>query len=164
MQVETNFVKQRFVALIRNTTKVIGNVLQGVSQEEATTYRDGPDGWTVTEIVCHVRDFGVIYHERAKQVLTEDNPTFPRVDQEALARERHYNDQNVQQAYAELAANYEAIAAFFEGITDEAAWDRIGQHPEQGPYTLNKILMQVGTHTTMHIEQMTRVLTQKYGK
>lgn len=163
MQVETSFVKQRFVALIRNTTKVIGNVLQGVSQEEATTYRDGPDGWTVTEIVCHVRDFGVIYHDRCKQIMSEENPTFPRYDQAALAVERHYNDQDVQTAYAELVANYEAIAAFFESVPDDA-WDRIGQHPEQGPYTLNKILMQVGTHTTVHIEQMTRVLTQKYKK
>lgn len=163
MQVEAPYVKQRFVALIRNTTLIIGHILQGVTQEEATLYRDGPEGWTVTEIVCHVRDFGPIYHDRAKQVLAEDNPTFPRYDQEALARERRYGEQDVHQAYAELAAHYEALAAFFESVPDDA-WDRIGTHPDQGPFTLSKILMQVGTHTTIHIEQMTRVLRQKYSK
>ena len=163
MQIETSYIQPRAVALIRNTTKIIGHILQGVSHEDATTYRDGPDGWTVTEIVCHIRDFGTIFHERAKRILNEDNPVLTPYDHEKMAIDNRYNEQDVHAVYAELVTIYDELAAFYESIAEDQ-WDRAGIHPEAGHFPLTKSMLQVGTHSALHIEQMTRVLTQKYAK
>jgi hypothetical protein len=163
MQVDVEFIKPRSIALIRNTTKIIGHVLQGVSQEDATTYRDGPEGWTVAEVLGHLLDFSVIFYERAQAILTQDSPVLVGYDQAQLVRDRRYNEQDIQALYAQIAANFERMAAFFEGVSDDQ-WDRAGIHPEQGHFTLTKSMLQAGTHSTVHIEQMTRVLAQRYTK
>jgi hypothetical protein len=163
MRVEVGFIKPRAIALIRNTTKTIGNVLQGVSQEDATTYRDGPDGWTVAEVLGHLLDFSAIFYERAKAIATEDTPTLTGYDQDQLVRDRRYNEQDIQALYTQIAANFERLASFYEGIADDQ-WDRAGIHPEQGHFTLTKSMLQAGTHSAVHIEQLTRVLAQKYAK
>ena len=163
MHVEIEFIKPRGIALIRNTTKTIGHILQGVSQDDATTYRDGPEGWTVAEILGHLLDFSVIFYERAKRILAEENPVLSAYDHEQLVRDRRYNEQDVQAIFAELVANFERMAVFFEAVADDQ-WDRAGVHPEQGHFTLTRSLLQAGTHNSVHIEQMTRVLAQRYIK
>jgi len=163
MQVEIEFLKPRAIALIRNTTKTIGHVLQGVSQEDATTYCDGPGGWTTAEILGHIHDFSVIFYERAVRILNEDNPILIAYDHEQMARDRRYNEQDIQAVYAQIVISFERLAAFYETVQD-GEWDRAGLHPEAGPFTLTKSMLQAGTHSALHIEQMTRVLTQKYTK
>src|SRR5687768_9905369 len=112
MHVEIGFIKPRGIALIRNTTKTIGHILQGVSQYDAITYRDGQEGWTVAEILGHLLDFSVIFYERAKRILAEENPVFSAYDHEQLVRDRRYNEQNVQAIFAELAENFERMGVF----------------------------------------------------
>jgi hypothetical protein len=163
MQVEAAFIKQRSVALIRNTTKTLGHILQGVSREDATTYRDGPDGWTITEIVCHLRDFSVIFFDRAMLIHEGGNPTLVGYDQAQLAKDRLYNEEDVHIVYAAMVPYFERLALFFESVADDE-WDRYGIHPEQGEFTLTKAMIQVGTHNAIHLEQLTRVLAQKYAK
>lgn len=163
MHVEVEFIKPRGVALIRNTTKTIGHLLQGISQDDATTYRDGPDGWTVAEILGHLLDFSVIFYERAQRILNEEMPVLEKYDQDQLVRDRRYNERDIQEIFAELTANFERMAAFFEGMADDQ-WDRAGIHPEQGHFTLTRSMLQAGTHNSTHLEQLTRVLAQKYVK
>jgi hypothetical protein len=163
MQVDIPFVKQRSIALIRNTTKSIGHVLEGVTSEEASTLRDGPDGWSVTEIVCHLRDYSVIFFDRALLIHEGKNPVIVPYDQNQLAVERKYNEEDVHVVYPAMVPYFERLALFFEGVGDDE-WDRAGQHPEQGNFTLTKAMIQVGTHNAVHLEQLTRVLAQRTAK
>ncbi len=163
MQLEPSYLMPRAVALIRNTTKTIGHILQGVSRADATTYRDGTEGWTVTEIVCHLRDFGTIFHDRAKRILSEDTPVLAPYDHEQMVIDGRCNEQDVEVVYADLVRIYDDLAGFYESIADDQ-WDRAGIHPDAGHFPLTKSMLQVGTHNALHIEQMTRVLRQKYSK
>ena len=46
---------------------------------------------TAIEQVCHVRDIEIDgYQTRFRRTLTEERPTLPSIDTEALARERSY--------------------------------------------------------------------------
>ena len=149
--------RARHIVLMRRTCAILGHLLTNVDHVSAQTRRDGPDGWSVLEVVCHLRDFDTIFHERARLMLENDYPTLTPYDHEALAVERAYNQQSLEQVYAELNASRAAFADFFESL-DEAGWGRAGHHPERGHFTMLDALLQVGHHDVDHLEQITRIL------
>ncbi|RMG81632.1 MAG: DinB family protein [Chloroflexi bacterium] len=153
-------IRERHIALMELTLAILKNVLHSVSQEDATTYRDGADGWTVLEVLCHLRDFDRIFHERARMMLAEDYPQLPAYDHEQMAIDARYNEQDLREVYEELAQSRQAFIAFFNQL-DEDAWQKAGVHPERGHFTMLDALMQVGHHDVVHIEQITRILTQR---
>jgi hypothetical protein len=150
-------VQKRHIRLMRLTRDTLGHLLAGVSQEKATTLRDGPAGWTVLEVVCHLRDFDCFFLERALMMLKGDYPLLPAYDHERIAIDSGYNEQNLQQAYGDLRDSRERFAQFFEGLT-EGQWAMAGVHPEAGHWTMLDSLMQVGLHDATHHEQITRIL------
>lgn len=152
-------VRVRHITLMSKTLDTLGNVLKTVTDEQATTLTDGPDGWTVLEVLCHLRDFDEIFFERARQMVEKNQPVFISYDQNALAVERKYKEQNITQVYVDLVKTRRAFIEFFQGLTDET-WDRTALHPRDGLWTLTDSLMQIGHHDANHIEQITRILTQ----
>ena len=152
-------VRQRHLYLMQTTCQILGHLLQDVSQELATTARDGDDGWTVLEVVCHLRDYDDIFYRRARMMLTQDQPDLPGYDHDALAIERNYNDQVLTEVFATLQQSRRRFVEFFAGLSD-ADWERTGIHPERGLFSLTDAAMQVGLHDTNHLEQITRIIAE----
>lgn len=149
--------QRRYVWLMGETLQVLGHLLTQVTQEQAQTLRDGEDGWTVLEVVCHLRDFNGFFFKRAQMIVEQDNPALPAYDHEAIAIEQRYNEQNLREAFVALADEREAFRDFFKNLTEEQ-WTRVGIHPEKGVFSLIDAAAQVGTHELDHIEQITRIL------
>ena len=152
-------IRRQHVKLMQLTCTTLGNIISGVSQEAASSYRDGPDGWTVLEVLGHLRDFDGFFRHRAEMMLARDYPHLPAYDHEALAIERAYNQQDLMQVYAEFSASRQQSIEFFKGLSTDQ-WARTGVHPEHGHFTVTHAAMQVGIHDAMHIEQITRILQQ----
>ncbi len=152
--------RRRHILLMDQSCTTLGHVLSRVDQDTATTLRDahdGPKGWTVVEVVCHLRDFDTIFRNRAVMMRDETQPMLPHFDHEELARQGNYNAHDLQQAYAELAASRRQTHAVFEALTAEQ-WERTGIHHERGHFTMDDAVMQVGMHDMTHLEQITRIL------
>jgi len=49
---------------LRKTAALLDGTLAGVTHEQATSLRDGADGWSVLFIVCHLRDYEIAWRER----------------------------------------------------------------------------------------------------
>ena len=150
----------RHIGLMKTSCETLGHILAPVSQETATTYRDlndGDKGWTVLEVVCHLRDFDVIFRDRVNMMRNLENPALPAWDHEALAVERSYNEKNLVEAYSALATSRRQFVVLLEDLGD-AEWRRTGNHPERAHFTMLDALMQVGLHDVMHLEQITRIL------
>lgn len=150
-------VRRRHIKLMSKTVETLGNVLKYVTPEHATGPTDGPEGWSVLEVLCHLRDYDEIFHQRAKQIFEDAYPTLTPYDPDTLAKERNYKLQNITQVYVDLVKSRRAFVEFFEGL-DDNQWDRAGIHPEYGHWTLTDCVMQVGHHDNDHIEQITRIL------
>jgi hypothetical protein len=154
--------RRRHLQFIQQTLDILTHVLASVSQATATTLRDGHDGdkgWTVLEVLCHLRDFDAIFRARAEMMRDQEYPTLPAYDHEALAINRSYNRQQLVHVIDELAHSRRATIAFFEQLNDEQ-WARAGVHPERGHFTMVDAALQVGLHEVIHIEQITRILYQ----
>jgi hypothetical protein len=149
--------RQRLLKTAMLHLLTIEHVVSGITNEQATTLRDGADGWNTVEILCHLRDFDVIFRERAECILAQDEPPLIPVDHEALVIKNEYAKQELAQVLAELRASREATIALFERVSDDQ-WSRAGIHPERGRFSLEDALLQVVTHDADHTEQITRVL------
>ena len=139
------------IRLMGDTVAVLGYMLAGVDRTTATTLRDpndGATGWTVTEVVCHLRDFDGFFQDRGRRIVAETYPALPGYDHEQLAVERVYNSQDVHQVYADLVASRRRFMELFRNL-DEAQWERSGIHPERGRFTLYDALLQVGQHLSL---------------
>ena len=155
-------VRQAQIYAMDLTARTLGHLLAPVGQEQATTLRDGPDGWTTVEVVCHLRDFDGFFRGRAEMMLAEETPQLPAYDHEAIAIERNYNADQLADAYADFLASRAKTRALFANLTPEQ-WERGGIHPERGPFSLTDAAMQVGLHDLGHIEQILKILTGRVG-
>ena len=150
-------VRERQISAMRLTGEILGHTLFNVSAERGRALRDGPDGWSIVEIVCHLRDFDEIFHNRARMMLELDHPQLPAYDHEAMAIERDYQSQSLEEAYGALKASRANFARCFETLTPEQ-WARGGGHPERDSFSMTDALMQVSAHDLDHLEQIARVL------
>lgn len=155
------YVQERCIMLAEKNVATLGHLLRGLSHTDVTTFRDGAEGWTALEIVCHLRDFDEIFLQRARSMIDQDAPTFTSYDVDLMAKDRAYNSHDLTQALAELSTNRQALMAFFKAATGDQ-WSRVGLHPIYGEMTLLHQLVQIGTHDAGHLEQITRVLAQRF--
>jgi hypothetical protein len=158
-----NRVIARHITLLRYTIDLYHNIVQTTSQADATTYRDGGTGWTVLEVLGHVREFNTVFHERAQRFIHEDHPTLVPYDHEQTVIERRYNEQDLHAVFEAFAVERVALIDFFKARNPED-WARTATHPEWEvgvPMTLLDQLMQIGHHDVNHLEQITRILAEQ---
>lgn len=150
-------VRQRQIATMRLTCDTLGHVIGPLSAEQARELRDGPQGWSIVEIVCHLRDFDEIFYQRALMMLNEEQPKLPAYDHEAMAIERGYQEQDFNEAYLTLRRSRRRFCDFFASLSPQQ-WQSGGHHPERDSFDMTDAAMQVGLHDLDHLEQITRVL------
>ncbi len=145
---------------LRKAPTVAAYIVQATPAADLTTYRDGGDGWTALEALGHLWDYEPVMYERARVTLEQDSPDLPGGDQEAMAREKRYNDQSPVQLAREWAQRRQPLVTLFEGVAEDQ-WSRPARHPRRGLMTLSDLLALVAWHDTNHLEQMTRTLAEK---
>lgn len=157
---EFSDIRRRHIALMTTTADIVGHILKNVTAEQATSLHDGPEGWTILEILCHLRDFDIIFRERAQAMLAGNHPTLPPFDHEAMAVEKAYNEEDFAYAYDGFRFSRSQTKDFFASLADEQ-WDNSGIHPERGEFSMTDAVIQVSHHDVSHIEQITRMLEQE---
>lgn len=154
-------IRKRHVWQMETTCEILGHILKNISEDQAHDLHDGPEGWSIIEVVCHLRDFDEIFHNRAKMMLEQDHPQLPGYDHEAMAVEKKYQEEELAYAFYDLKESRGKFVEFFKSLTDEQ-WERTGVHPERKSFTMTDAVMQVGLHDITHIEQITRILEEEH--
>ncbi len=101
-------VSQDLLDSLRAMPEVLDALLEGCTQEQASAARGGDEGWSVVEVVCHLRDAEERALERMRLMRDNDNPVIPAYDQDTWARERNYAAANLRAAHRRTGA---ALAA-----------------------------------------------------
>ena len=148
---------ERLLRSIVRTPVILRGLLSGADQQRALSATDGPDGWSVLEVVCHLRDFDSFFQERVELMLADDSPALPAYDHELIAVERNYRGDDLAGALAALVEHRAGFIRLFEGL-DPDQWSRTGVHPEMGPISVLDAATQVVFHDIDHTEQITRCL------
>lgn len=149
-----------YIDQLRKGLQIVHSVLSGVSSEDAATFRDGGTGWTILEVMGHLRDYEGIFHQRASMSVEEDLPQLPNPNPDTLASENHYNEQDLQTVYRAWEERRGKFLAYLESL-DETGWTRVGEHPRRGKMTVQDQLALTAWHDVNHIEQITRILAER---
>jgi uncharacterized damage-inducible protein DinB len=149
--------KQRCLAAMVRTPVILQAVLRDVTADRARQATDGPDGWSVVQILCHLRDFDGFYQHRIQMMLDESNPHLPAYDHEAIAIEQNYQGQDIADVLAAYLASRRQFVTMITGLSDEQL-ERDGIHPESGSMTVLEQAFRSVTHDIDHTEQIVRAL------
>src|SRR5882762_854458 len=94
--------KDRLLANLQSLPNELVDLLEGLD-EETLRWRPIPNKWSVKEIMCHLRDMErLAYLARYLKILSEDSPQLENVDQDRLAFENDYINQDAQGALEEF--------------------------------------------------------------
>lgn len=118
--------------------------------------RPGPDVWSVSEYVCHLRDVYVTFTIRLHRIRTEHRPALEPMFNDLRARRFRYND-------CDLAATLDELAVAAAGFRDEVArtgerdWDRVGTRLPGEQRTARWVVRQAMHEGIHHLGDIRRI-------
>lgn len=148
---------------LEKSLRSVDSIVQAADRDGLVRWRDGGSGWTVGEVICHLRDFDAIFSERARLTLGEELPHLPFPNPDALAAEHHYAAEPPAVALASWRTARHAYLALHRALVDEQQWERVGIHPRRGHMTLTDQFMLTLTHDVNHLEQIARIIAEQKG-
>jgi len=101
--------------------------------------------------VCHLRDIEADgYHVRVRRMLEEERPSLVSIDGYELARERRYDEADLEDALAAFRAARGRTLDTLRALND-AQLDRSGDFAEYGDLTLRALLHYLRSHDQQHL-------------
>ena len=131
--------------------------LAGVDDDLARRAPGGDEGWSVVEVVCHLRDAEERAAERMRAIRDEDDSRIAGYDQDAWAMERCYAEDDMRSALASFSRHRAAHVAALRALPPDA-WGRAGTHEEWGRITIENHTIHIATHDVQHLAQIARAL------
>jgi hypothetical protein len=111
----------------------------------------------VLEVVCHLADFEIVFAERTRRVLAEDQPTLFNGDPDRFAAALAYDNRDLEEELQLIASIRRQTARILRSL-DADAFERVGIHSVDGPLTLAVLLKRVAGHVPHHAE----IIRQKH--
>jgi hypothetical protein len=140
-------------ALIEDYVASARQLREGVAglTSEQLKQRPVPGKWSTLEVVCHLADFEIVYADRIKRVIAEDNPSLPGRDEKLFAAHLRYHDRDIENELALVDAIHRQVAAILRTLKPED-FERTGVHSEAGPMTLQTLVSRTTGHVVHHLK------------
>ena len=113
----------------------------------------GPDLFTLREVLAHLADWEPIWLERMQRIVQEDSPVLPNIDEGEMAELNGYATTPVEVSLEKFATGRAALTAYLASLPNDA-FERSGIRPEVGTITVKDIATLVLAHDTYHIAQL----------
>ena len=150
-------IAQDLLDALRATPEVLEGLLAGYTQEQASAARGGDEGWSVVEVICHLRDAEERALERERLMSHTENPLIAAYDQDRWAEERNYAATDLLDALAAFNNFRQQHIADLAQLSPQE-WERTGQHEEQGNITIRDHTLHIASHDAIHAAQIARQL------
>lgn len=110
--------------------------------------RPSGDRWSGLEYACHVRDVFVLYDERLRMMLEQDDPDYANWDQDAASVEGEYSTQDPAGVATEIVEAGSRLATRFDSV-EGAQWERTGNRSDGATFTV-ETFARYFTHDPVH--------------
>lgn len=121
----------------------------GLDREQLVS-RPVPGKWSVLEVVCHLADTDANIAHRIKRVLSEDRPTFERVQPDLMHAALAYHARDVEEELTAFEVTRRQVARILLASPPEA-WERAGVVGDRGDRTVTQMLSGAVEHLAHHL-------------
>ncbi|MDB4638109.1 DinB family protein [Planctomycetaceae bacterium] len=129
---------------------LIESSVEGLSTEQLKT-RCEPGRWSILEVVCHFTDFEIVYADRIKRILAEDNPTLVSGDPDDYAKTLAYHDRSLSTELAVIKATRAHMAEILRTLSSEQ-WEQTGTHSRDGQISIQELVERITGHIPHHLK------------
>ena len=140
------------MAILRSTPAALNSMMHPVPVQSWSS-RPQPGEWSLTEIICHLRDVDAeVNYQRLQQVLQQANPFLPGQDTDPWAEQRSYITQDGPNALLHFNHIRRKIISLLDKIAPQD-WQRSARHAIFGPTRLQELVSIIVAHDRLHITQ-----------
>jgi uncharacterized damage-inducible protein DinB len=121
----------------------------GMSREQVVA-RPIPGRWSVLEVVCHLVDIDANIAHRLKRILSEDRPTFERVQPDLMLAALAYHERDIEEELALFELGRRQIARILKA-SPPGAWERVGVVGDRRDKTVAQMVSGAIDHAAHHL-------------
>lgn len=144
------------MAILKSTPAVLDSLCRELPLTKWTE-RIQTNEWSITEIICHLRDVDEeVNLPRIRRILHEQNPFLPGMDTDPWAHERQYISQNGQQALHQFISVRMKLLDLLSSMQVNE-WNRSARHAILGRTKMAELVNIIATHDRLHIKQLHQV-------
>jgi len=151
-ETEADKLAERYVAAVDAFNERVRSV-----PVELLEFREGPETWSVRDIVLHVADVDQLLGMRLRQILGADNPELAAIDTHANVERLRRARMDRGLALEVLGSTSAMNAALLETL-EPSDLARSGRHPHGHDVTAGDIAAFLAMHVEAHVKQVARVL------
>lgn len=129
---------------------LLREAMAGLTPEQLNAH-PVPGTWSIQQIVMHLMDSDLIWTDRAKRMIAEDNPLLIGYDESRFAANLHYDQQDVADAITIFELNRRQFARVLRNLPAKA-FERTGVHNERGTIQLGQSIESITWHVGHHVE------------
>ncbi len=134
----------------------VRNILEYADVDWA--WRPAAEEWSLTEVMCHLRDVErEVHQERFRALIEKENPFIQGVSADEWAESRQYKLENGLNAMKEFLLARNSTIEMLDKL-DEDTWHKEGRHAFLGQTSTHEILSLVVRHDDIHWQQISRLL------
>jgi len=140
------------LAILSATPAVMNGLTTGIDLS-LWSQSTSPSDWSLTELVCHLRDTEQEIHQMQINLFSEQSePFIPRPDTSVWASHRDYIHEDGESALREFNAARLKTLVLLNKITAEG-WGQRARHAIFGPTNFQEVVGFIAEHDRMHIQQ-----------
>ena len=138
---------------ILSATPAVLNGLAGGLDSSAWVLKLIPGDWSLTELICHMRDTErEIHHMQIKLFKDQNEPFIPRPDTSVWASHRDYLHETGSVALKEFNVARRETLELLKNI-EKGEWGHNARHAIFGPTNFLEVISFIADHDRMHIQQ-----------
>jgi hypothetical protein len=143
------------LAVLAELPAVLPRLVAGLSDDELRR-PEAPGKWSVIQVLDHLTDQETVNAFRFRVVVAQDQPPIQGYDQDRWAQRLRYGSADSTTLIAELAALRGRNLRLLRALSP-AEMQRVGQHEERGPESVDRIARLTAGHDILHRRQIARI-------
>jgi len=142
--------KEELIQAYTKATHILSYASTNLTREDLLA-TPGPGLWSLTEVILHIVDCDLVFADRIKRVIAEDNSTLMAFDETKWKENLFYKPEAVNSAVRLFAANREYLSLILKNISENDL-SRTGTHSMAGELTLEAIITKANSHFDHHMK------------
>jgi uncharacterized damage-inducible protein DinB len=129
--------------------QLLRKAIRGMTPEQLVA-RPIPGKWSTLEVICHLADFEIVFADRIKRVIAENEPTMFAGDPAEFAARLAYHERHAEEELLLIEQIRKPVARILRTLQPEA-FQRCGNHAQSGPMTLDALVERITGHIPHHV-------------